>query len=147
MQTAITLGLCDEDLNAFLNLDCSSIESQAQTLIQKRLREVATLLPETFRRAGIQAIIDFEDYADSYWPTGHRRHLDDAAQFCKFLNENERPLCHAEFNRVRFAAQERRFCLHFVRDATTGSKLRCALQLLFRRRQQKTQEISFYLAL
>jgi hypothetical protein len=145
IEAAHQIGICESDLEAFLNLNCESIESQAQTLIQKRLFEVSRLLPATFTLGGTQSIIDFEDYAEAHWPEGHRRHLNDAAEFCKYLDLNGRPLCRSEHNRVRFAAREKNFGIHLVR-AAIGSKRRCAVQILIRLKNTHLREFALHMA-
>jgi hypothetical protein len=146
IEAAHKIGICETDHEAFLNLNSESIESQAQRLIQKRLFEVSRLLPATFRLGGTQSIIDFEDYAEAHWPQGHRRHLNDAAEFCRYLESNCRPLCRSEHNRVRFAAQKNNFRIHLVRRAALGSKQRCAVQILLRLRNSHLREFALHMA-
>jgi hypothetical protein len=69
-------------------LDLAQLESQADTLIAKRLSEVAALLPLTMAALGSQAAELFTQHAGESWPDGHRRHLRDAAWFAVYLRSH-----------------------------------------------------------
>ncbi len=122
-------------LAAFLGLDRDGLEIQAETLIAKRFHEVAGMLPETTARLGATARARFFEFAETAWPTGHRRHLADAVAFCRFLARRGGPRpCDAEFNRLGFALDRRWLALHLVRRYPNPARHRAALQILFRRR-------------
>ncbi len=133
-------------LEGFLGLDRDGLEIQAETLVAKRFHEVASMLPETIARYGEAARQKFFDFADSTWPTGHRRHLEDAVAFCRYLKRQGDPgPSERECNRLYFMWQNRKFALHFVRRFPYGARNRPALQLLTRGRDGRTQQNVIFL--
>lgn len=85
---AETIGVAPSDLGSFVQIDCDGLCRQAQAMIDKRRYEVAKLLPETFAGIGSEGEELFNFYAQTFWPTGHRRHAIDARQFLQFLLSN-----------------------------------------------------------
>lgn len=142
------IELREADLPSFLALDRGGLEAQARTLIAKRLHEVSQLLPETIQRLEADAQRSFFAYAETYWPRGHKRHLDDALNFARhLLARNPRSCSRAEFNRLRFTAENRRLLIGFVPDFRIHDRRRPALQFLYRRRGFPPRELAVYLAL
>ena len=142
---ALRLGVCVAHLEPFLGLDCDGVEMQAQALIAKRYHEAAIFLPVTISRLGDEARTRFFEYADGAWPTGHRRHLEDAAAFCEHLSLTFAGLCRAEHNWLRFLLARRRWAVHFVPQFPDGIRLRPALQLLYRRHSGAVRQAVFFL--
>ena len=139
------LAVRDVDLAAFLSLDAEGLETQAQTLLSKRLYEVGRLLPATFEQLGAHGRTYFLEYANKRWPKGHSRHIDDAAGFCRYLGEiGVSNLCRAEFNRVRFMIGGQRFSVHIVQDFPMKNGRRTALQLFFRRRDRSIRQAALF---
>ena len=83
------MGLSAQDTDIFCALDPSEIETQALGLLDKRFHEVRQLVPHTMSRLNSEARDLFRYYAANYWPTGHRRHLNDAQSFLAFLEQNQ----------------------------------------------------------
>ena len=116
------------------------LESQAETLLDKRFREVKLLIPVTIMKLGPLARSHFIEYAQTFWPKGHLRHVLDAASFGQYLIENNpKCVCRSEINRMAFVANRRRFSCHLVRDAKVNGRYRSALQLCFRVRDMPRQ--------
>ena len=103
-ELADQFGLVGSDRAAFLSLDPDDLDVQADGLISKRLREVAKRMPETWSRLGDDSSGRlFRMYASHNWPTGHRRHVDDALRFGRYLLDNGVPdVCRAELNQLQF---------------------------------------------
>ena len=128
-------------LEGFLGLDRHGLEIQAEALIAKRYHEVATMLPETIARQGEAAREKFFEFAQSTWPAGHRRHLEDAVAFCRHLELQDGPgPSEGECNRLRFALHRRRWALHIVWRFPHRARYRAALQLLTRRRDGRMRQ-------
>lgn len=71
-------GVFPEELNSF-----------AQTLFYKRLREVEKLLPLTRNSIGENFEKYFRIFANSYMPSSIKRHLKDAVEFCAYLQKDK----------------------------------------------------------
>jgi hypothetical protein len=67
-----------EELNSFSDL-----------LFYKRLREVAKILPLTKQVSENEFEKHFRRFANSYLPTTVKKHLEDAAEFCSYLQKNK----------------------------------------------------------
>lgn len=142
------LGAGPEEASSMLALDPSELEAQARTLLRKRLGEVRRLLPRTFARVGSSAEALFREHAESFWPQGHRRHVEDALRFTRFLAEREvRGLCRAEVNVLRFRLGGGRFSLHPVGDLFVKGRGRRALQILVRKADRSVAQFALYLGL
>lgn len=112
-------------------IDPAALEKQAESLVAKRLHEVAKLMPRTFERLGPAASGLFRGFAGTRWPRGHRRHLEDAVAFGRSLRGHP-ALCRSEWNRLRFALEGGRCSIRLVPDARAGGRDRAALQVLWR---------------
>ena len=147
VEVARKVAIRDVDREAFLSLDPREVQAQAQTLLEKRLHEVARLLPVTFKQLDPRARTYFLDYANSRWPKGHARHLDDAVGFCHYLGEiGVMEVSRSEFNRVKFILERGRFSIHFVKDFPVNDRRRPALQILFRRHRRHMRQGVLFLA-
>ena len=137
------------DIDAFCSLDPTGLDNQAKTLLKKRFHEASRILPETCSRLGQDARTWFWKYAQTHWPEGHRRHLEDAVCFCDFLIDTDnRNVCQSELNRLRFALEGRRLAVHLVRDLLViGGRRRRAIQILYRSRDGTPRQFAFYLKL
>lgn len=127
------LGIAECDSGPFLSLNADDLDRQAAGLIEKRQREVARRLPATWHRLGNTAAELFHTYANESWPRGHRRHLDDALSFCRWLTARGNPdVCRAEWNQLRFRVSKMPLSVRFVRrERPAGGRCR-ALQFLYR---------------
>ncbi len=127
------LVVAHEHLEAFLAIDHNGLETQSRALVTKRYHEVARLLPVTIAWLGEDSSAHFFDYAAGRWPKGHRRHLEDAIEFCAYLGRKRvKKICRAEYNRLRFVLARRRWAVHFVPDFPQAGRTRPAIQLLVR---------------
>ena len=129
------LSVRDVDLDAFVSLDVNGVVEQAAGLLRKRFHEVAQLLPSTISQLGPQARTHFFEYAPTRWPTGYRRHLEDAELFCRHLTACDiRSVCPVEWNRMRFFMSRRRWSVHLIRTLMIDGRPRRAIQVLYRAR-------------
>lgn len=129
-------------------IDPAALEKQAESLVAKRLHEVAKLMPRTFERLGPAASGHFRGFAGTRWPRGHRRHLEDAVAFGRFLRERgERGLCRSELNRLCFLHEGARWALRLVPDARAGGRDRAALQVLWRDKRGAVRSAAVWLGL
>lgn len=136
VELARELGLTGGERTAWLSLDADDLDVQADGLIQKRMREVSRRLSLTWGRLGGRTAARlFRMYAADHWPTGHRRHDEDALGFGRYLVDNGVPVvCEAELNQVQFRVAPRRLSVKFVRRALAAGGGRPAVQILYRRR-------------
>jgi len=139
------LSIPESDLLAFLSIDPIGLEAQAKTLVNKRLNEVSRVIPETYSKLGERGRKYFLDYVENYWPRGHRRHLEDAAAFCRYLVEHGvRDVSHEELNRLQFAVNRKRFAIHLVPDFLVNGRARHALQILYRDSDHSPRQFVFH---
>ncbi len=147
-ETARRLLICEHDLDTFLSIDPPSLESQSVTLLNKRLHEVSKILPETYSRLGQNVRKHFLDYAQKYWPKGHRRQLIDASNFCRYLIElGVDKVSRTEFNPLQATLSRRSFSIHLVPDLLVNGRLRRASQILYLRRNGSLRQLALYFGL
>lgn len=60
----------------------------SESLFFKRLREVEKLLPLTHKVLAENFQIHFRDFTGNYNPQSVKKHLEDAIEFCKYLQTN-----------------------------------------------------------
>lgn len=144
--TAARLGADPTTTGLLEQLDADTLEQQAAGLIDKRFHEVAQLLPRTMQQLGRRASSLFHDFAESFWPESHRRHLIDAAKFCRHLQQHRlAPVCRTEYNRIEFRLSRRTFALHFVSDYYVDDRRRLAVQFLTRTKNGVPSESVWFL--
>lgn len=79
----------EEDAISFINqLDLEELESQATALINKRFNECLSYILNT-AKANDNLKTEFTEFANNYWPNGHRRHRLDAIQFLYHLKRKK----------------------------------------------------------
>lgn len=137
------LHLAESDLTAFLSLDEDSLTQQAASLINKRFYEVSQIARFTVRILGQRARALFKEFAPSSWPEGHRRHLVDAAEFCRHLKRTKQEYCRPELNYLEFLLSKRRFSVRHVRDFYVHNQPRFAIQVLYRKKGEPRQFVWF----
>lgn len=118
-RAARMMGLPAEQIAAFVNVSISQLNEQADSLLRKRMTEVAKLIPETWKRLGVNARSTFLAYAEhAPWPRGHRRHWIDADAFCRHLKGNVQSphYLRSEHHQVAFLASERSFSFTVLRN-------------------------------
>lgn len=131
---------------ALQQLDPVELDRQAQCLIDKRFHEVAKLIPRTVQQLGAAARQVFQEYATGFWPDTHRRHLQDAAEFSRYLSgPRSGAVCRSERNLVRFRLSARRIAVSLVPDAWARDRSRPALQVLVRTDDGRAVEYLWYL--
>ena len=79
------LGLGEEETRQLATLSPAQVDFFALQLHRKRLGEVRHLLPFTFKALKDQFNYLFFRYADSYLPSGIKKHQEDAISFAGFL--------------------------------------------------------------
>lgn len=131
-QVADQLNLVDPDRSMFITLSPQQISTQANLLITKRLKEAYNFLPLTFTLIGKDGATYFTSYATTYWPHTHRRHVEDAFQFCHYLKIHHYPVNQSELNHLTFLRSGRRFSLALAKDALIRNHCRPAVQLFYR---------------
>ena len=125
-----------------LNFD--DLHAQAEALLNKRFEEVSRILPQTLSLLGATAVEVFRAHAEGFWPAGHRRHVEDALAFGRFLEARGLPCSASELHRLRFSSGRERLSLRWVSDALAGGRRRRALQVLYRR-WGVVHSLAFYL--
>lgn len=92
------------------------LEFFAESLFWKRLREVEKFLPLTRRALGEAFTGSFREFSQKFNPQSVKKHLEDALEFCRFLqteNISEAAKNAAKFERTKheFFAFEKRFAV------------------------------------
>lgn len=82
-------NLNESEINEILEIFPDEINSFAESLIWKRLREVEKFLPQTRRVLAKDFINLFREFAPSFNSTAIKKHLEDALQFGAFLQTHE----------------------------------------------------------
>ena len=105
----------DERLFDFVRqLDQGQLEEQAISLLKKRFGQIRHFLPSTLAAIGSQAWPIFESWGEQHWPTGHRRHLQDAVDFVNHCATVGHPYSAKEKNRIQFQWDRPRFRIHWL---------------------------------
>lgn len=138
-RVARELSVVGTDMVTFLNLDLEQLDAQAEGLISKRFYETSRLLPITLRHLDIKGRTLFWEHAAKFWPTGHQRHLVDAVEFCRYLDDDANAfVCRTELNWIRFVLSQKWIALHFVSEQTSGEHRR-AIQVFYRNRKRPSR--------
>lgn len=129
---------------ALLEVDVDQLDEQAEGLVRKRFAEVAELLPRSVARLRGTALPLFKEHAASFWPEGHRRHIEDAAGFARYLQRRGvSAACEAELHAAIFGGSRRMAAIRLTR-IIVGRRTRRALQILLRY-PQPARQIFIYL--
>lgn len=145
---ARTLSVDECALAPFVALDPGALEIQARLLVNKRFFEVRRMIPQTCALLGAEARTFFWAYAETQWPEGHTRHIQDAVAFCRYLLRLARvKVNRSELNRLRFVLEGRRIRIHLLLDLTIQGWQKSALQILYRNRQGCPRQLGFSLSL
>lgn len=139
-------GLAKADQANLVKINLAQLESQAKALIQKRQFEVFRLMPDTVGNLGKRAVEVFEQYAETNWPEGHRRHLLDACGFASHLMHHEpNAIDQSELHVLTFVGSKRLFSIRIVRSGY--HLLGRRVQILYRLRGQYVRHLGLYLGL
>jgi len=124
------LGVDDATATLLMRLDRSAIERQAKSLISKRCHQVRKSLPITAEKLASDFDQLFQAFAETFWPTGHRRHIIDAVHFCRHLRLL-RPecVCSQEHRALEFVLSGRRIAVRLFNGAEINNRRRCGVQL------------------
>jgi hypothetical protein len=135
----------DDDRDMLFSLSASELDIQANILLQKRLHELQSILPNTFNLNKLDLSQSFLKYAESYWPEGYSKHRLDAIEFSHYLRNHKIHFDHAELNRLRFASAKRFFSVYVHRKLKVNGRSHFALQILYRFKFP-VKELHLYLA-
>ncbi|MBD2576213.1 hypothetical protein [Oscillatoria sp. FACHB-1406] len=80
-------GIEEGSIQQLSTLDRAQVEFFASSLISKRLNQVSKFLPLTQKALGRDFSRLFVDYAETYSPSGIKKHWQDALAFCDFLQQ------------------------------------------------------------
>jgi hypothetical protein len=86
-----SLGLDCQEILQLSQLSSQQVNLFASSLKRKRLGEVRKLLPLTNKVLGKEFDRLFFSFAETYLPTGSRKHLLDSIAFCNFIQQNLTP--------------------------------------------------------
>ncbi|MBD2493504.1 hypothetical protein [Nostoc sp. FACHB-280] len=92
----VEFGLSDDEVQQLAEVSSQEVNIFANSLKWKRLGEIRELLPRTAKALGKDFNTLFWRYAETYLPTGIKKHRDDAIAFANFMikvaqNENLEP--------------------------------------------------------
>lgn len=107
------------------------LNSFAESLFYKRLREVEKILPLTKNVLGKNFEKHFRAFTDSFLPSSIKKHLEDAVEFCSYLQKNksasdiEKNTAKFEQAKLEFFGFEKRLVIKiFDYDVKTNQKRR-----------------------
>lgn len=134
-RTAAEWGIARHDLRALTAIAPDELERQADGLISKRFHEVRGLLPWTCSELGGGARKHFIRFAATRWPTGHKRHVEDAVGFCRYLSGiNAGKINRFEWGWLEFVLSDRRFRVRGFTDWIRNGKPRSGIVVMLRKR-------------
>ncbi|HEX6278822.1 MAG TPA: hypothetical protein VFZ49_02285 [Pyrinomonadaceae bacterium] len=116
---AAGLSINESEAETLATVAASEVRWFSESLVNKRLREVAKMLPMTEQEVGSKEFERrFWEFADGFSPTSVKKHLEDALAFARKLSEDlsledeERNVARFESSRLRHNAFARRlsFC-------------------------------------
>jgi len=117
------LGLSDEDASALAKAAGYEVRWFADSLVNKRLRDVRKLLPLVGQEVGTKEFERrFREFADRYSPISVKKHLEDALAFSDDLGSDAlvegrvREVARFESRRLRHGAFGRRISFCFLRS-------------------------------
>ncbi len=126
------LSLSKSDKAMMLSLSHGQLELQAKVLLNKRLHEIQTILPNTFSYNKLLLAQEFYRYAEDYWPIGYKKHQLDAIRFCQHLKNKIIYFDPAELNRLKFSSKNQFFAVYFHRNLWNKGQYHFTLQILYR---------------
>jgi hypothetical protein len=86
-----SLGLDCHEIQQLSQLSSQQVNLFASSLKRKRLGEIRKLLPLTNKILKKEFDRLFFSFAETYLPTGNRKHLLDSIAFCNFIQQNLTP--------------------------------------------------------
>jgi hypothetical protein len=143
-RTAKKLSVNADIRKALASLDPECLNRQAETLLRKRWFEISQLLPVTCAElsARPEHWALFVEYAETFWPEGHRRHLEDTLAFGRFLSERGvKELNELEWHRFRFGHSGHLIQISRVRQHLTGGMQKSFWHCLLRNSRTSYREI------
>lgn len=130
------LGLNSQEIQQLSQLSRQQVELFARSLKHKRLGEVRKLLPLTHQSLGQDFTEFFWQYAETFCPTGLKKHKQDAVHFCTFLErirEIESVLAIVRAEKMRLQATDSNYRLSWHRfrflDRTSRAKFVPKIQI------------------
>lgn len=81
------LGLKKEEAEQLSKISHNELSFFSDSLIWKRFGEVEKLLPLTKKALGENFRLEFQSFASAYNTTEIKKHLDDAINFCRYLEK------------------------------------------------------------
>lgn len=142
------IQLCQADLNAWLGLNPTDVELQADVLLRKRLDLVKFFAPGTCRQLGEKLWQEFQQFGRENWPADGSEKITDTFRFCERLKQNEpSTLVKSEWNRLNFAVSNRRIGLHWVRMPGADAQTRRGVQIFLRVKGRGWREFFLYFGL
>lgn len=78
-------GLDETEAATLAAISSNELDGFAHSLLWKRLREAEKLLPHLVPAMGEEFRTVFFDFASTYNPLGTKKHLDDAIEFCRSI--------------------------------------------------------------
>ncbi len=77
--------LTEKEIREFVEILPVELNFFAESLLWKRLREVEKLLPVTRKLLAADFENEFREFASRFTPVSIKKHLEDAVEFCRFL--------------------------------------------------------------
>ena len=82
-------GLSSNEIADINSIASEELEFFSESLIWKRLREVEKMMPLTRKILGDDFRPAFLEFAPTFNPGGIKKHLEDAVEFCRFLENGD----------------------------------------------------------
>jgi hypothetical protein len=122
-------NLSKKEIAELVEVFPEELNSFADSLFYKRLREVEKFLPLTKNAFGKDFEKRFRGFADSYLPSTVKKHLEDSIEFCRYLQKDksassiEKNTAKFEQAKLEFYSLEKRLVIRiFDYDIKTNQK-------------------------
>lgn len=129
-------GLDDAEIVQFKEIIAEDLNYFADSLFHKRLHEVEKLLPLTRKALDKDFPKLFRQFSRTFQPSSIKKHLEDAIEFCKFLQKSQSSLAKdtAKFEQTKheFFSLQKHFAFCFLRHDVFSLKQKISVAVWYR---------------
>ena len=131
-------GLNDAEIAQLKEIIADDLNYFADSLFHKRLHEVEKLLPLTKRTLGENFSKLFRQFSRNFQPASVKKHLEDAIEFCKYLQSQQveqssaKDTAKFEQTKHEFFSREKNFSFCLLRYDGFGQRKKIGLAVWYR---------------
>lgn len=131
-------NLTSEEISQLQQIVENDLNYFAESLFHKRLHEVEKLLPLTKKVLEKDFKDLFREFSNQFQPVSIKKHLEDAIEFCRYLQSNEfenlyaKDVAKFEQTKHEFFSLEKSFSFCFLRRDIFSNKKRPILAIWYR---------------